>query len=287
MSLDSYVDIFLTAKGHVKIGDFGTALKDVDEESLSSIFVGTAEYVSPEVLNEDGRITSACDLWALGCIAFQMLCGRTPFQADTEYLIFQTINGHLDGTQPIVFPASITASGRSLVEALLAAEPSQRLGAGAEGSGYSYQDLKAHHFFEGLGWGTLHETTPPFVPNPADLPDSEQMQDGALDDWLLEGEATPIIRELKASDIGAGRLSADSSFNDPLEEVSLDMSPSSKTKWFPFLLPREKQVFTSLVSKRVVRELSFVLLSTVERDFVMFVVLSAGIVLEASSTHPH
>ena len=96
--------------------------------------MGTAEYVSPEILNADTdsdaldfdhdvaredagasaapqavpSISRACDLWAVGCILYQMLCGRTPFCADTEYLIFVNINGHLDGSRPLKFPPSIT-----------------------------------------------------------------------------------------------------------------------------------------------------------------------------------
>ena len=43
-------------------------------------FVGTAEYVSPELLQNKVAFKSS-DLWALGCIIYQFLAGRPPFHA--------------------------------------------------------------------------------------------------------------------------------------------------------------------------------------------------------------
>lgn len=53
-------------------------------------FVGTAEYVAPELLN-DSKCLPASDLWALGCVACKMFNGKTPFFAQTEYLVFNKI----------------------------------------------------------------------------------------------------------------------------------------------------------------------------------------------------
>jgi serine/threonine protein kinase len=128
-------------------------MKDAPPEATKDIFVGTAQFVSPEILNEEGEaITQAADLWAVGCILYQLLCGWTPFKADTEYLIFVAITGHLDGTQPILYPPSVSVSpvAVNMIEGLLKKDPLERYGAGPAGSENSYQALKLHNFFVGV-----------------------------------------------------------------------------------------------------------------------------------------
>ncbi len=65
-------NILLDFQGHVKVADFGTALDEARAQGNDdTAFCGTAQYVSPEVL-EDRQANKGCDLWALGCIVFQV-----------------------------------------------------------------------------------------------------------------------------------------------------------------------------------------------------------------------
>lgn len=74
--------------------DFMTEDQTLDDyqSKHKATFVGTAEYVSPELL-EDESCGPEADLWALGCIVFKMFTGKTPFTDNTEYLVFQKIKG--------------------------------------------------------------------------------------------------------------------------------------------------------------------------------------------------
>ncbi|KAH9825704.1 Serine/threonine-protein kinase PKH1 [Teratosphaeria destructans] len=150
-------NVLLDRDMHVKITDFGTAkilpepkyngsgsevasgnITDGAETDRAVSFVGTAEYVSPELLR-DKNACKASDLWAFGCIIYQLLAGRPPFKAANEYLTFQKILG-LEYTFPDGFPPV----ARDLVERLLVLEPGNRL---------PVEHIKNHQFFDGVQWG--------------------------------------------------------------------------------------------------------------------------------------
>lgn len=109
---------------HILITDFGSAKmfnenqRESDDEENSmrqrrNSFVGTAQYVSPELLT-DKSASHSSDLWALGCIVYQMVAGLPPFWARSEYLIFQKIL-----KLEYEFPDGFSPSARNLVEKLL------------------------------------------------------------------------------------------------------------------------------------------------------------------------
>ncbi|KAK5809355.1 kinase-like domain-containing protein, partial [Linnemannia elongata] len=142
-------NILLDHRMYVKLTDFGTAKmleasEDGTESDRANSFVGTAEYVSPELLTEKAACKSS-DLWALGCIIYQLLAGRPPFKGSNEYQTFQKIV-RLEYT----FPAGFPKAAMDLVSRLLVHDPNERLGANN-----MIDQLKQHPFFDGVEWSEL------------------------------------------------------------------------------------------------------------------------------------
>ena len=81
-------NVMITPDGVVKVLDFGVGLilDDVDGEPLTSsgVTLGTARYMSPEQAKAEA-VTPATDLYALGCVLYEMLTGAPPFDGETAY----------------------------------------------------------------------------------------------------------------------------------------------------------------------------------------------------------
>ncbi|MEW5658790.1 protein kinase [Streptomyces cinereoruber] len=81
-------NVMLTADGTVKILDFGmgSIVDDPDQTRLTStgVGVGTARYMAPEQFRAE-RVSGLADLYALGCILYELLIGQPPFTARTPY----------------------------------------------------------------------------------------------------------------------------------------------------------------------------------------------------------
>src|SRR5258708_9003309 len=92
-------NVMILNDGNVKIIDFGVALLEgarrVTWRGLSGT-VGTPDYMSPEQLKGE-RGTAASDIYGVGVMLYEMLCGHTPFEGEN---VFAVMNQHVSQDPP-------------------------------------------------------------------------------------------------------------------------------------------------------------------------------------------
>ena len=120
-------------------------------------FVGTAEYVSPEIINDQPAGYGA-DLWAFGIILYEMFYGKTPFKGRNTYLTFKNIE-----KSTILYEENISISNnaKDLINKILVKDPSKRLGAGEPKTDLDLEHLKKHPFFKGIKWKNIFNQNVP------------------------------------------------------------------------------------------------------------------------------
>jgi serine/threonine protein kinase len=119
-------NLFLSAEGHVKVGYFGLA-RDLNSTriSIDGHTVGTVRYMPPEQIYGDATLTGAADLYALGCIVFEMLVGLPAFDGATIMAIFEA-HIHKEPTPPVELVRTCPRDLSNLVLRLLAKKPDDR-----------------------------------------------------------------------------------------------------------------------------------------------------------------
>ncbi|KAH7442954.1 hypothetical protein KP509_02G009700 [Ceratopteris richardii] len=163
----------------------GTVLPELLAEPTSArsmSFVGTHEYLAPEIILGEGH-GSAVDWWTFGIFLYELLYSKTPFKgADNDATLTNVV------TQLLRFPSSSTMEGNShvhmdglvsgssdgsgspgvevqdLIRGLLVKDPQKRLGALRGAS-----EIKQHPFFEGVNWALIRCAVPPEIPAPLSM----------------------------------------------------------------------------------------------------------------------
>lgn len=125
----------------------------------SMSFVGTHEYLAPEIIKGEGH-GSAVDWWTFGIFLYELLFGKTPFKGSGNRATLFNVVG-----QPLRFPESpvVSFAARDLIRSLLVKEPQHRL-AYKRGA----TEIKQHPFFEGVNWALVRCASPPEIPKPVD-----------------------------------------------------------------------------------------------------------------------
>ena len=119
-------NVFVTEAGDLKLGDFGIA-RDTHEKDLTEtgLTVGTYSYMSPELVRGEKALTGQVDLYALGCVTFEVLVGRPPFLGDNFAQIFEQ-HLHAKPPRPTDFGVACPEKLEALIDRLLAKRPEER-----------------------------------------------------------------------------------------------------------------------------------------------------------------
>jgi serine/threonine-protein kinase len=147
-------NVFL--KGSVaRLGDYGLSKLVTHSRGSLSMGRGTPYYMAPELLQRRGDQRS--DIYSLGVMLYELLCGVVPFRGDSEWEVLKQHE-----TAAVVLPPHLTATERAVLQRCLQKDPAARF--------QSVTDLLAA-FGAGASagaslWGDLREP----VPDPASAP---------------------------------------------------------------------------------------------------------------------
>lgn len=118
-------NIIFNAEGVAKIMDFGISKSLLDEGfTKTGAKVGTIYYMSPEQIR-GGQITHHSDIYSLGCTFYEMITGKPPFDADSEY---EVMDSHLHSPPPKLSKAlyGIPVQFDAIIEKALNKNPNER-----------------------------------------------------------------------------------------------------------------------------------------------------------------
>lgn len=157
-----------------KRSSIGDVTLVAEPEGRANSFVGTEEYLAPEIIQGQGH-GAEVDWWSFGILMYELLYGFTPFKGAKRDATFENIL-----KKPLQFPPkpAVSLQCQDLISQLLDRDIKKRLGcvAGAE-------DIKIHPFFKEINWALLRNTTPPFVPKESGVPPPPEFAQASFEDF--------------------------------------------------------------------------------------------------------
>ncbi len=119
-------NLLLAANNTIKLTDFGIA-RDTDATALTQAgkTVGTMAYMAPEQITGKQPISRKTDLYAMGCVLYEMLTGKTPFDSPTQpEVMFKHLEAEPPPVRELAWQTPVWLE--ELIEELMAKDPNDR-----------------------------------------------------------------------------------------------------------------------------------------------------------------
>lgn len=166
-------NVLIDEKGHVVLSGFHLS-KQLEEGGKTKTFVGTPEYMPPELkMGEEVEYTKATDWWAFGTLLYRMFTGEFPFFISLKKLNpsekgdFEKLQ-KLKNTEKVQIPKlGVGLEASDILVKLLEKDTSIRL--------QEAKKVKAAPFFKYVEWEKLakKEIDPPITPKPVEKPSTQ------------------------------------------------------------------------------------------------------------------
>lgn len=151
-------NILINTRGHVQITDFGLA-KAASQTTMATtgMLLGTAAYLAPEMI-ESNLATPQGDLYSVGIMAWELLCGVVPFDCDNSMtMVFKHVNEDVPDVASIYpdVPAPVNDFIRHLTMRDMERRPADATAALAE-----FEQMRESLSAEQLGWRAQEAPSP-------------------------------------------------------------------------------------------------------------------------------
>ena len=197
---------------------------------LSHLFVGTPEYISPEVLEHNyPLIGPGVDIWAFGVMIYLFFTGITPFNTKKESELLENIKNvkySFDNTD-------IPDDAKDLISKILIKDPKKRIGYNSK----DYSEIKNHPFFKGINFDQLESQVPPISEIKEILEKVgykitktvekiQQVPEVKVEKEIYEG-SKDIDDSDDENDLQSKRYSANDLYQYPCQTMKVDLKPVS------------------------------------------------------------
>ena len=148
-------NIFIDIDGHIKLADFGLS-KVQSVQTLNDTYCGSAEYMSPEMLNGE-CYSYGIDYYSLGAVLYEMVTGLPPFYSTDQSEMFRSaLYKELEYNEQLICPQLA-----DLLKMMLDKDPKKRITKGEA------HQIKQHPWCADIDWVAIYHrrVPPPHVPS--------------------------------------------------------------------------------------------------------------------------